>query len=215
MLGMVRLCVAAVMAALSPGAMAQQSPAMPDEYKVNILIRTTLIALSQANATGNYTVLRDLGAPSFAAKNDAAQLGSIFADLRRRKLDFGPLVFFNPKLIRAPSIEPSGLLRVTGFFETQPERVEFDLMFQNAGAEWQLFGIAVNVRAAVATAPAPAAPQPPGTPAAAGRGAPKKPETAPAAKAATRPVSAKPAAAPATAGGPGRPAPQAAATDAR
>ena len=35
--------------------------AMPDAYKLNMLIRTTLIALSQANQTGNYSVLRDLG----------------------------------------------------------------------------------------------------------------------------------------------------------
>src|SRR5215469_3527050 len=32
---------------------------------VLILIRSTLLALAHANATGNYTVLRDLGAPSY------------------------------------------------------------------------------------------------------------------------------------------------------
>ena len=30
---------------------------IPDQFKINMLIRTTLIALSQANQTGNYSVL--------------------------------------------------------------------------------------------------------------------------------------------------------------
>jgi hypothetical protein len=38
-----------------------------------ILIRQTLLALDQANKTGNYTVLRDLGSPDFQA-NTAAGL---------------------------------------------------------------------------------------------------------------------------------------------
>ena len=44
-----------------------------------------LIALDQANKTGNYTVLRDLGSPAFQA-NTAARLGEIFAGLRHEIL---------------------------------------------------------------------------------------------------------------------------------
>ena len=39
-------------------------PAQIDRNGVLILIRETLLALDQANKTGNYTVLRDLGAPT-------------------------------------------------------------------------------------------------------------------------------------------------------
>src|SRR5262249_60347137 len=38
-------------------------PAPIDRNGVLILIRETLLALDQANKTGNYTVLRDLGSP--------------------------------------------------------------------------------------------------------------------------------------------------------
>jgi hypothetical protein len=38
-------------------------PAQIDRNGVLILIRSTILALDQANKTGNYTVLRDLGAP--------------------------------------------------------------------------------------------------------------------------------------------------------
>jgi hypothetical protein len=50
-----------------------------DRNGVLILIRSSLLAVDQADKTGNYTVLRDLGAPGFQASNTAARLREIFA----------------------------------------------------------------------------------------------------------------------------------------
>ena len=57
---------------VAPGAFAEESkpvqepkPAQIDRNGVIILIRSTLLALDDANKTGNYSVLRDLGAPGF------------------------------------------------------------------------------------------------------------------------------------------------------
>jgi hypothetical protein len=61
-------------------------PAQIDRNGVLILIRSTVLALDQANKTGDYTVLRDLGAPGFQA-NTAARLVEIFASQRRDNLD--------------------------------------------------------------------------------------------------------------------------------
>jgi hypothetical protein len=77
---------AAAMAPLPPGAM----PKMPDQYKLNLLIRTTIIAINQANKTGNYTVLRDLAAPDFQNVNSAEKLAEIFTGLRNSKFDLSP-----------------------------------------------------------------------------------------------------------------------------
>jgi hypothetical protein len=59
-------------------------PSVPDDLKLIILIRTSLIALNRANLTGNYSVLRDMAAPGFQQANNAAQLAQIFSDLRNR-----------------------------------------------------------------------------------------------------------------------------------
>ena len=72
------LLFAAVMAAMASAAHAQTppqaaKPAQIDRNGVLILIRSALLALDQANKTGNYTVLRDLGAPGFQT-NSAARL---------------------------------------------------------------------------------------------------------------------------------------------
>ena len=53
-------------------------PANIDRNGVLMLVRSTILALDQANKTGNYTVLRDLGAPGFQV-NTAAKLAEIFA----------------------------------------------------------------------------------------------------------------------------------------
>jgi hypothetical protein len=35
------------------------------------------------------------------------------------------------------------MLRLTGFFPTRPLQINFDLLFQNVGGQWRLFGISV------------------------------------------------------------------------
>lgn len=117
---------------------------LPGPRRTNLLIRSTIIALNHANMTGNYSVLRDLGAPGFQEANNPARLAEIFAALRKRNIDFSPVMFFDPKLVRPPSIQGNGLLRLSGFIPTEPEQVDFDLAFQKVGGEWRLFGIAVD-----------------------------------------------------------------------
>jgi hypothetical protein len=125
---------------------------LPDSYRLNMMIRSSIIALNHANKTGNYTVLLDLAAPSFRASNDSSRLAQIFARLRQRKLDLSPILFFTPKLLQQPQIAPNGLFRLVGFFPTTPERVNFDLYFQMIGDEWKLFGIGVEMSPADVTA---------------------------------------------------------------
>jgi hypothetical protein len=135
--------------AANPGAPATPVLQLPDAYKLNMMIRTAVIALNQANLTGNYTVLRDLGATSFRMTNDASRLAEIFADLRKRKLDLSPVLFFMPKLIQQPQINERGLIRLAGYFETAPERINFDIYYIFEAGQWRLFGIGVLLTPAV------------------------------------------------------------------
>lgn len=130
-------------------------PAQIDRNGVLILVRSTLIALDQANKTGNYTVLRDLGAPGFQA-NTAAQLSEIFAKLRRDKLDLAGVAAIDPQLTLLPQIDPQGMMRMTGFFPSAPSQINFDLVYAPVNGQWRLFGISVGLGQA-----APAAPEPP------------------------------------------------------
>lgn len=120
--------------------------AVPNPYKLSILIRTTIIALNQANLTGNYSVVRDLAAPSFREVNSSARLAEIFSGLRRRHLDLSPILLLEPKLVRPPALMDNGSLRLSGFFPSAPEQVNFDLAFQRVGGQWRLFAISLGTR---------------------------------------------------------------------
>jgi hypothetical protein len=124
------------------------TPTLPDEYKVNLLIRSMVIAVNQANKTGNYTVLRDLGSPRFRKSNSPEQLATIFEAQRKSNFDFSPILFFTPKLIRPVALTDDGMLRVTGFFDTRPQRVAFDFLFEDVMGEWQPYGINIATQAA-------------------------------------------------------------------
>jgi hypothetical protein len=121
------------------------------------LIRSTLLTLNDANHSGNYTVLRDLAAPGFQAKNSAADLGQIFADLRSRHVDLYAVAVMAPQLTAAPAVEGNGMLRLTGYFPTRPLRIAFDLLFQNVDRSWRLFGISVRTQSAPPEANTPTA----------------------------------------------------------
>ena len=107
----------------------EPKPAQIDRNGVLILVRSTLLAVDQANKTGNYTVLRDLGAPGFQASNTAAQLGDIFASLRRDKLDLSGVAVLEPQLTLLPQIEASGMMHMAGFFPSVPAQVKFELLY--------------------------------------------------------------------------------------
>ena len=136
-----------------PGSSAS-SIAMPSPARQSMLIRSTLIALSQANVTGNYSVLRELGATQFQVNNNPTRLAEIFADLRRRKVDFSPVMYYEPKLVKPPHIDAEGRLRLTGFIDSKPQQIAFDMMFVSVAGTWQLFGLAVRMQQATPIASA-------------------------------------------------------------
>lgn len=118
------------------------------------LIRSTLLTLNDANRSGNYTVLRDLAAPDFQAKNTAADLAQSFSDLRRRNFDLFAVALAAPRLAQPPALDGNGMLRLTGMFPTQPLQINFDLLFENVGNQWRLYGISVATPPAPSSQPA-------------------------------------------------------------
>lgn len=129
-------------------------PADIDSNGVLILTRNTIMALDHANRTGNYTVLRDLGAPGFQSANSAARLAEIFANLRAEQIDLGGVAILEPKLTLIPQIETNGMMHFAGVFPSVPMQVSFELLFAPVQGEWKIFAMMVNVGRGGPTAPA-------------------------------------------------------------
>ena len=130
-------------------------PAPIDRNGVLILIRSALLALDDANKTGNYSVLRDLGAPGFREANSDARLAEIFASQRKQNLDLSGVAVLEPQLSLLPQIEPNGMMRMAGFFPSAPTQVNFELLYVPVNRQWRLMGIAVSLGQTAPVAPAP------------------------------------------------------------
>lgn len=140
-----RQVVAAAMPQQGQAAAAPSSqPALPAPEAMVILIRSSLVALSQANTTNNYTVLSSLGSENFRAANPPARLAQVFASFRANQIDLTPVTFVAPQLTQQPRIE-NGRMRLVGQFPTQPMSVNFDMIFEPSGSTWKLFGLGVNL----------------------------------------------------------------------
>src|SRR5262245_62209934 len=115
----VAIIIAALLSVIGAPADAQQQvrPAIQNETDrelIAILLRTTLVAVHQANVTGNYTILRDLAAPSFQERNTAADLALIFAQFRSQNIDLAPAALLEPQFTQAPFIDQANMLRMSG-----------------------------------------------------------------------------------------------------
>ena len=131
-----------------------------------MLIRMTVVALHQANLTGNYTVLRDLGSSELRAANDPALLADLFRNFRDSKLNLAPAVLFDPLLDEDPRLTTDGFLRLVGHFPTAPQEIVFDLTFRYETGAWRPSIISVGTRMAdeAAVAAEQAGPRPVPTP---------------------------------------------------
>lgn len=120
-------------------------PVPIDRNGVLLLVRSTILALDQANKTGNYTVLRDLGSPAFQAANTAARLSEIFANLRGQNVDLSGVAVLEPQLTVAPVFAANGMMRMAGYFPSVAQQVNFEFLFAPTAGQWRLFGIAVGL----------------------------------------------------------------------
>jgi hypothetical protein len=149
----VRLAAAALAALIGSAGVEAQAPRPAaqqavgqgdpiDQITVDKLVWSTVVALDQANRTGNYSVLRDLAAPTFQDKNSAATLAGIFEPFRSRHIDLSNVVIVSPVYEQRPVVQ-GGALRAKGIFPVRPNPIGFDLLFQSISGEWRLLGISV------------------------------------------------------------------------
>lgn len=119
-----------------PAQPAQQQSQIPQAAGLIVLIKSSLIALNQANQTGNYQVLYALGSDGLRAQTNPQNLAQSFIGFRQRNVDLSPIIFLNPNLTRAAAIE-GGRLHLVGNFPTSPLQVAFDLWFEPSQGQWK------------------------------------------------------------------------------
>lgn len=117
---------------------------VPPGPAIAILVKSSLIALNQANATGNYSVLLALGSGTFRARNNSQTLAQTFSGMRSARVNLNPVIVMNLQLTRQPVIEQNRFLRLIGFLATRPSQTNFDLHFEPSENEWKLANLSLS-----------------------------------------------------------------------
>ena len=120
-----------------------RTPPVPAPIVTLALVRNALLAVDQANKTGNYTVLRDIAGPDFHDNNDPARLAQIFAPLRAQRIDMLAVAVTVPQYKEQPRITAKRMLYVAGRFPLSPRPVNFELLFEVVRNEWRIYGISI------------------------------------------------------------------------
>ena len=119
-------------------------PPLPSVEQLISLVRNVLLAVNDANLTGNYTVLRDLSAPDSQGLNTPERLEESFRPIRQQGTDFSIVAVAVPRFVQLPTFTPQGYLRVNGEFISSP-RITFDLFLQHVAGQWHPYAIGVGV----------------------------------------------------------------------
>lgn len=133
----------------------QNKPAQIDKNGLLLLVREVLYALDLSNKSGNYTILREISAPGFAAANDAARLSQLFRNLREKNADLSGVLVYEPQLTLMPEVTKEGLMRFAGYFPSASNQIKFEMIFAPVNGQWKIFGLAADLAPAGPIAPAP------------------------------------------------------------
>jgi len=140
---MTRLLIAAVVLIYdSPTVLAQPIPTGGVE---EVLVKTSLLTLNDANLTGNYDVLHAKMAKAFRDKFDAEILKQAFKSFSGHHID---VIAAKPIVpISEAKINGDGELMLRGYFDATPSRLSYELEFAVSEGEWKLITINVEVTA--------------------------------------------------------------------
>lgn len=121
------------------------SPQLPSAEQLLVLVRTTMIALNQANITVDYSVLYALCAPALQQKASVEDMAASFEALRKRGIDFSAVAILTPQVTEQPLITSNGILAIRGVFETKPLPLSFTLGFVAVAGVWRIETLSVTV----------------------------------------------------------------------
>lgn len=132
----------AVSLAFAGAAAAQKAP---DAELQEVLIKNSLITFNDANVTGNYAVLHAKLSQPFRDQFSPDKLKESFKPFADAHIDFDVIAAKPPVLTEPAKVDDEGKLTLRGYFDTRPNRVNYDLAFIRSEGEWKLIRLNVDV----------------------------------------------------------------------
>ena len=125
------------------GADCASAQSLPSKEEQEILIKTTLLTLNDANLTDDYAVLHAKLSKPFREQMDAEKLKVAFKEFVDKKGDISVVAAKSPIPDADGAIGKDGVLELSGTFDTKP-KVTYKLRYLMSEGVWKPLGINVS-----------------------------------------------------------------------
>lgn len=122
---------------------ASQVP-VPGQLELSKMLWSTLLAVDQANQSGNYSVLRDIASQGFQIRNNPAALAQIFTGLRNSRIDLSNALLVPPTYLEPPRLVAENVLQVRSLFQIRPSAIQIEVYYAWEQGRWKLHGVDVQ-----------------------------------------------------------------------
>ena len=129
--------VASLLSALLLLTPAHAQDKVPSAVQQEILIKSALLTLNDANVTGNYTVLHAKLGKQFRDQITPDKLKQVFKNFAEKKVDWDLIAAKSPVASSESKIDSRGALILRGYFDTRPSRLNYELDFMPSEGEWK------------------------------------------------------------------------------
>ncbi len=129
--------VASLVSALLLLTPAHAQDKVPSAVQQEILIKSALLTLNDANVTGNYTVLHAKLGKQFRDQITPDKLKQVFKNFAEKKVDWDLIAAKSPVASSESKIDSRGALILRGYFDTRPSRLNYELDFMPSEGEWK------------------------------------------------------------------------------
>jgi hypothetical protein len=137
------LAALAVAIGMSGPASAQKAPS---KLTQEVLIKATLLTFNDANVTGNYTVLHAKLSKPFRDQFPPERLKAAFKAFADNHINFDIIAAKTPISTEEAKVSDEGVLSLSGYFDTSPRHVYYELEYILSDGEWKPIKINVNVK---------------------------------------------------------------------
>lgn len=118
---------------------------LPPPDLLEMMVRSVLVAVNQANFTDNYSVLHALGTRELQTRMKPADLSKSFALLRKKGVDLTTVLSYPVQFSKPPAIGKDGALELRGTVPAKPQQIDFAIAYFPVAGYWRIDALTLSV----------------------------------------------------------------------
>ncbi len=115
------------------------------DISVIVIVKETMTRLGNAIATGYYSDFYSYTAPQFQNSVSLEKIEKAFEPFQSAPIDWKSVGSLNP-VIQKKEKDNRGVLKVLGYFPSQPKKVGFDFEYYKNNGKWQVVGVFIRLQ---------------------------------------------------------------------